>query len=855
FIESGGNPPTESWTADNVRDFPGKVLQPYKWQMLVGVANSTYINVYYNGEQIGTPIATNGITTFTSPPTIRISGSHLASGGPGCNPVSGDLANVQIYNTSLSASEIQALYQEGIGGTPIANAGLVGWWPLDGNANDYSGFGNNGGINGPIIFTAVSQTFAKVTSSMGAAVANALVGFTTTFGSLSGSGGYGNSTTNYTNANGIATAFLNQQGNNGYALVKATVFNDNQSLQGNLVGWWPLNINFGTMAYDLSGNRNNGTINGYAAWSSPNFVADFDGSNSSYIQISTPVAVNTISTAYTLDFWINQSYAPSKLLLLGNSSCIGISSSPISKGYYSLLAWLSGNAMPLGDVPFGSWQNIAVVYNGIGYTTRTIYVNGVAAGIDTSGSVSSCNDYVKMWYNASATVARGEMSNAQIYATALSPSQIQQLYQEGISAPPIANAGLVAWYPLNGNANDYSGNGNDGTVYGGTSFTQQNFATSNYTAELMANFNGQNSIITAPINLNSTSFSVAFWVDPASQSKITSGNGYTVMNSIGTNTLEIWLNNGGGLGASPGSGDEELGIGSNYYHGFGVNANALNFIGISVNNGRISFYADGAGPYNVSGTPGPYVINSISLAQSAAGISMFNGSIANFQIYSAALSPSGIQTLYSEGVGGTPIQNAGLVGWWPLDGNANDYSGFGNNGTATNVGYFAVEGRTYNPLSSASYGLNLNGQNTYFAIANTPQIMTNSFTWSMWIYPKSWSAGNAGVFGQADLGNGYPYMIEQGTATLPVLQFSNNGGGASSVYAPISLDSLQNIVGSYNYTTGTISIYVNGRLVQSASSSPLARGSSQIYVGYFPNHAGGVTGYFNGTISNIQIYN
>ena len=59
-------------------------------------------------------------------------------------PFSGKIANVQIYNASLSQSEIQALYQEGIGGAPINVNNLVGWWPLNGNANDYSGYGNDG---------------------------------------------------------------------------------------------------------------------------------------------------------------------------------------------------------------------------------------------------------------------------------------------------------------------------------------------------------------------------------------------------------------------------------------------------------------------------------------------------------------------------------------------------------------------------------------------------------------------------------------------------------------------------------------------------------------------------------------
>ena len=60
------------------------------------------------------------------------------------NYFSGDLANVQIYNTSLGASQIQALYIEGIGGSPVASANIVGWWPLNGNAIDLSPYGNNG---------------------------------------------------------------------------------------------------------------------------------------------------------------------------------------------------------------------------------------------------------------------------------------------------------------------------------------------------------------------------------------------------------------------------------------------------------------------------------------------------------------------------------------------------------------------------------------------------------------------------------------------------------------------------------------------------------------------------------------
>ena len=77
---------------------------------------------------------------------IRIGGAGSGGVWPGM------ITNVQIYNTSLSQSEVTTLYQEGIGGTPIDLQHLVGWWSLNGNTNDYSGNDNNG-VPTNVIFT------------------------------------------------------------------------------------------------------------------------------------------------------------------------------------------------------------------------------------------------------------------------------------------------------------------------------------------------------------------------------------------------------------------------------------------------------------------------------------------------------------------------------------------------------------------------------------------------------------------------------------------------------------------------------------------------------------------------------
>ncbi|MFP3278393.1 MAG: hypothetical protein RXO43_02420 [Candidatus Micrarchaeota archaeon] len=122
-------------------------VSPYTWvNVIVSVYNYDNINVTINGRTYS--------ATFSAPPSNALNNLvtpalSFASNPPGGDEISSNIriANVQIYNTSLSANEIQALYLEGIGGAPIRLQNLVAWWPLNGDAKDYSGNGNNGQIN------------------------------------------------------------------------------------------------------------------------------------------------------------------------------------------------------------------------------------------------------------------------------------------------------------------------------------------------------------------------------------------------------------------------------------------------------------------------------------------------------------------------------------------------------------------------------------------------------------------------------------------------------------------------------------------------------------------------------------
>ena len=122
-------------------DSPYCVL-PKTWYQVVGWINQsshTY-GLYINGKL--------NFTQYFSGTLHSSSNLFIGLFAPQGAYFPGQIANVQIYNTTLSSNDVQALYQEGIGGAPINIQNLVAWYPLNGNANDYSGNGNNGVASG-----------------------------------------------------------------------------------------------------------------------------------------------------------------------------------------------------------------------------------------------------------------------------------------------------------------------------------------------------------------------------------------------------------------------------------------------------------------------------------------------------------------------------------------------------------------------------------------------------------------------------------------------------------------------------------------------------------------------------------
>lgn len=86
-----------------------------------------------------------------------------------------------------------------------------------------------------------------------------------------------------------------------------------------------------------------------------------------------------------------------------------------------------------------------------------------------------------------------------------------------LNAPPTLNNGLVAYYPFNGNANDESGNGNNGTLFGPAFISDKNGKSNS-----ALSFNGTSNYIKVNDNpsLRLSIGSFSFWISYTSTSKM-----------------------------------------------------------------------------------------------------------------------------------------------------------------------------------------------------------------------------------------------------------------------------------------------------------------------------------------------
>ena len=110
------------------------------------------------------------------------------------------------------------------------------------------------------------------------------------------------------------------------------------------------------------------------------------------------------------------------------------------------------------------------------------------------------------------------------------------------------------------------------------------------------------------------------------------------------------------------------------------------------------------------------------------------------------------------------VPTNGLVGWWPFNGNANDISGNGNNGTV----YGATLTNDRNGNLNSAY--DLDGSNDYIQIPTSNFTNDSGFTFSIWLNANS-------------LANNEDYLFQIGTdpgTRYFGFRLQGNGNGFSS---------------------------------------------------------------------------
>ncbi len=211
----------------------------------------------------------------------------------------------------------------------------------------------------------------------------------------------------------------------------------------------------------------------------------------------------------------------------------------------------------------------------------------------------------------------------------------------------------------------------------------------NQIPQYVAQFNGQNGYIHTTIPTTATSgWTVEVWIDPTKLPQ----SGMAVHNGYDNGCLPTCNGYGFGVAAGTGGGSGSIltGLISGVtYCNTGYTFRAANTwydVVMTSVGGSTTFYVNGVQAPNIcSGTPA-VPTNAFYVGQEATGY-YFTGELADVQVYNTSLSANEADTLYLEGIGGVPINLQNLVGWWPLNGNSNDYSGNGYNGTANTVGY------------------------------------------------------------------------------------------------------------------------------------------------------------------------
>jgi hypothetical protein len=343
--------------------------------------------------------------------------------------------------------------------------------------------------------------------------------------------------------------------------------------------------------------------------------------------------------------------------------------------------------------------------------------------------------------------------------------------------------GLVAWYPFNGNANDESGNGNDGVVNGAT-LTEDRFGN----AQSAFGFDGNDKIEIANWNeINGNiDFTVSCWVkqgdglgwvmafgQPTNGQGFVMGNYHWGQSNIGG---QIWKYDYISSTSAP----IEIGIWHQIVFVYTFNT--------------LSIYKDGILSTSslVDYTTTDIQSGILSIGKQIVFNEYFNGSIDDIAIYNRALTPQEIQNLYTgtnetvdTGNGAAPLPQ-GI----PYQAAARDAQGQAIVSAPVNVRFSLHEGAVDGAVSySETHALTTNSIglfNTVFGNGTPEQSAFDSI---------NWAATTKFLQVEIDLGDGYVDMGTTQLLSVPYAFRSDEAARIKNAGLPIFADNAAALAG------------------------------------------------------------
>lgn len=203
------------------------------------------------------------------------------------------------------------------------------------------------------------------------------------------------------------------------------------------------------------------------------------------------------------------------------------------------------------------------------------------------------------------------------------------------------------------------------------------------------------------------------------------------------------------------------------------------------------------------------------------------------------------------------VPTNGLVGWWPFNGNANDESGNGNNGTVN--GATLISDR--NGVANAAY--NFDGSNDYINVPNSNSIsIQGNFSMSFWMYMNGGSCNPRVMEINQNLNScgGYGFAVN-GTSnqsrTIHYTSFGSCSNSVGLVNTSNSIPSLSwhHVVVSINGVTATGTVYVDGAVFQTMSGTQIPTFSYNNNALTFGNINANRCDWWGGYLDDIGLWN